>query len=223
MSASPSNMPSVDAVQIHPDFGYLAPTMRFRRRLALTLKAGVLGALAGAAAVFFVTVDREDKPITMLATPVLIAPAASTPIVQPQAPVATAPAAPARAPAVATPAPSTPATPRPPRVGRDAVVPPPVRFLPQTIALPQAQPRDLGLRGSTPPIAAGAGLAPQAPATVAMPPEASADTGTPAAVAKTVAKPKKKVVRAPPPEPESRAAFAGSQRRLGLPIFGFGW
>lgn len=220
MSASPSNMPSVDAVQIHPDFGYLAPTMRFRRRFALTLKAGVLGALAGAAGVFFVTIDREDKAMTMLATPVLIAPVASTPAAQPQAqaPVATA-SAPASA--VATPAPSTRATPTPRRVATDAVTSP-VRFLPQTIALPQAQPRDLGLRGSSPTIAASAGLEPQPPATVGASPAASAVAIAPAAVAKTVAKPKKNVVREQPPEPEARA-FAAPRRPLGLPIFGFGW
>ena len=97
MSASPSNMPSVDAVQIHPDFGYLAPTLRFRRKFALTLKAAIFGALAGAVAMFFVAVNREDKPLTMLATPVLIAPA-STPTAQTpaaQTPGAQAPAWPA--------------------------------------------------------------------------------------------------------------------------------
>ena len=98
MSASPSDMPS-QLEAPHPEFGYLAPTMRFRRRIVLALKATVFGGLAGAAAMYFLTIDREDRPLTMLATPVLIAPASSTPTAQ--APVAPAPAA---APAVPTPA-----------------------------------------------------------------------------------------------------------------------
>jgi hypothetical protein len=44
-----------------------------------------------------------------------------------------------------------------------------------------------------------------------------------APVAKAAAKPKKKIVREPPPEPEPRTSFAGPPRPFGLPIFGFGW
>lgn len=203
MSASPSNMPSVDAAQIHPDFGYLAPTMRFRRKFALTLKAAVFGALAGAVAMFFVAIGHEDKPtLTMLASPVLIAPPSSA---QAQAPAATTPAVPARAPVVATPAASTSAPARPTWVATD-VIAPPVRFLSESMALPAAASRDLGLRGSTPTVAT------TVPGPVPQP-----------AAAKTVAKPKTKIVREPPPDPEPRAAFAGPPRLLGLPIFGFGW
>jgi hypothetical protein len=43
-------------------------------------------------------------------------------------------------------------------------------------------------------------------------------------VAKAVAKPRKKIVREPPPEPEPRHAYANPPRPFGLlPIFGFGW
>ena len=189
MSASPSDMPS-QLEAPHPEFGYLAPTRRLRRKIALTLNAAVLGGLAGATVVFFTTVDREEKPVTMLARPVLIAPASSTPAAPAPARVATMPAAPA--PVVAAPASTTPTSIRPARV--DAIAPP-VRFIPETMALPAAVPHDLGLRSSVP------------------------------AAAKVAAKPKKKTVQTPPhePKPELRAAEARPLRLFGLPIFGFGW
>ena len=68
-----------DATQFHPEFGYFAPTIRFRRKLALTLKGGALGVLVGAVAMFVVTMDREEKALTMLSTPVLTIPAPSAP------------------------------------------------------------------------------------------------------------------------------------------------
>jgi hypothetical protein len=107
-------------------------------------------------------------------------------------------------------------------------VAPPVRFVPETIALPAVTPRDLQLRGSmSPEIAATASKpAPRAPSTVGASPAASelAVAPAPAPAAKAAAKPKKKIVRRSPPEPEPRAAFAGPPRRpFGLPIFGFGW
>ena len=226
MSASPSDMPSQFEAP-HPEFGYLAPTKRLRRKIVLTLKATVLGGLAGAAAMYFVTIGREDKPLTMLAKPVLIEPASPTPTAPAPPPVATTPVAPARTPAVAAPASSAPTPAKPSRVASGATAPA-VRFLPETIALPEASPRVLGLRGSTPAIAPTAsGLAPQAPAThgASLAASTSATAGVPAAVAKAVAKPKKKVVRARPPEPdpEPRTAFARAPRPFGPPIFGFGW
>ena len=211
MSASPSEMSSqLDAG--HPEFGYLAPTMRFRRKLALTLKAAIFGAAAGAVAVFFATIDREEQALTMLATPVLIEPASSTP-----APSAPAEATPAPAPAT-SPAPSRPA-----RTAAKDLAAPPVRYVPESIALPAAAPRGLGLRGgipSSPVAAAASGPMPQAPSTVTAPAEANAAAAGPAAPP-AKAKPRKKIVREPaPPEPEPRHAFA---RRFPLPIFGFGW
>lgn len=214
MSASPSDIPS-QLEAPHPEFGYLAPTKRFRRKITLTLKATVLGGLAGAAAMYFVTSDREEKPVAMLATPVTVTPAASTPT-----PAAT----------VAAPAPSTPTSPvsapsRRIRTAAPKIVAPPVPYVPQTIALPQASPRGLGLRGSV--AATASGPTPSALSTVGASPAASeaAAEPVPTPVAKAVAKPKKKVVREQrPPEPEPRAAFAGPPRRpFGLPIFGFGW
>jgi hypothetical protein len=220
-------MPSVDAAQIHPEFGYFAPTMRFRRQLALILKGGALGALAGAVAMFALTMDHEEeKAVAMLATPVAFPPAAPTPQAQVPAQTAAAPAAAAATPA-SPPRPIRTPT-RPARIAAMESVAPPVRFVPETIALPAVTPRDLQLRGSVlPEIAANASKpALQAPSTVGASPAASeaAVASAPVPAAKTVAKPKKKLVRRSPPEPEPRAAFAGPPSRpFGLPIFGFGW
>ena len=210
MSASPSDMSSqLDAG--HPEFGYLAPTMRFRRKLALTLKAAIFGAAAGAVAVFFVTIDREEEQaLTMLATPVLITPASSTPTPS--------------ASAEATPAPATSPTPsRPARTDAKDMAAPPVRYVPESIALPAAAPRDLELRGgilSSPVAGTASGPMPQAPSAAAAPAEANAAIAAPAAPP-AKAKPRRKIVREPPPpEREPRHAFA---RRFPHPIFGFGW
>lgn len=75
MSASPPHAtPSqFDAAQYHPEFGYLAPTIRFRRKAALTLKGLVWGALVGAIATFVVVMDREERALTMLSTPTQVA------------------------------------------------------------------------------------------------------------------------------------------------------
>jgi hypothetical protein len=219
MSASPSDIPS-QLEAPHPEFGYLAPTKRFRRKIGLTIKAAVFGALAGAVAMYFVANDRDERPVTMLATPVLIAPAASTPT----------PAAPT-APTVATPAPSAPASPtpapsKPTRTAATDIVAPPVPYVPQTIALPQATPRGFGLRGSV--AGTASGPMPSAPSTADVPPAASgaaAPAPVPTPVAKAPTRPKKKVVRERLPDPEPRAAYASPPPRppLGLPIFGFGW
>ena len=69
MPASPS-----DATQFHPEFGYLVPTMRARRKAALTIKAAALGVLVGAAAMFVLVMDREERALTMVSTPVLATP-----------------------------------------------------------------------------------------------------------------------------------------------------
>lgn len=230
MSASPTDMPS-QLEAPHPEFGYLAPTQRFRRRIALTLKAAVLGGLAGAAAMYFLTIDREDKPLTMLATPVLIAPATSAPVAQAPAPTP----APAAAPAVSTPAlaaakPAPPArTPaKPPRAAATDIAARPVPFVPETMALPTLAPRDLELRGSASPAipATAAAAVPQAPSTVAASPSPMAAEPATEPVPVPKAKPKKKIVREPQPERSARLAPPAPEpllRRLGLPIFGFGW
>lgn len=231
MSATPSEMPSqVDAGQFHPEFGYLAPTMRYRRKVALTLKGAVLGALGGAVAMFVVSMDREEeKALAMLATPVALPPVSSMPAVPTPVSSAATPAALKPTPIAATPASPTRTPTRRPRTAAMDLAAPPVRFVPETIALPAVAPRDLQLRGSmSPEIAATASeRAPRAPSTVGASPAASelAVAPAPAAAAKAAAKPRKKrIVRRHPTEPEPRAAFAGPPSRpFGLPIFGFGW
>lgn len=222
MSASRSDVPSqFDATQCHPEFGYLAPTMRFRRQLALTLKGALLGAFAGAIAMFFMTIDREQKPLTMLATPVLITPALSTPTpsTQPTATLApSTPAAPAAAPS------------RPARTASANPAAPPVLYVPETLALPAVAPRDLGLRGSSTEVDTGSRPMPGAPSTVGASPAASAMAAAPAAPAtKAAAKPRKKIAhelehtpRSAQLEPEPRSAFWAPFWGLRLPIFGFG-
>lgn len=214
MPASPSDAVSsqFDATQFHPEFGYLAPTMHVRRKVALTLKAAACGVLIGAAAMFVAVMDREgeeETALTMLATPVLVIPTSPTP----------------------TPAP----------INNLA----PVLFVPESIALPAATPKNPGFRSVTSPAvaAAAAGPPPLASANatpLAAPAVTTASAPASAPEVKATAKPKKKVVREPQPdrtvrpapaEPEPRAAFAGSSRRFaeppvpghGRPIFGFGW
>ena len=229
MSASPSDMPS-QLEAPHPEFGYLAPTMRFRRRIVLALKATVFGGLAGAAAMYFLTIDREDRPLTMLATPVLIAPASSTPTAQaPVAPApAAAPAAPTPALAVAKPAPSARTPAKPPRAAATDIAARPVPFVPETIALPAVAPRELELRGSVSPAISATASAPvpQAPSTIEASPSPMAAEPAPAPAPVAKAKPKKKIVREPQPERSARFGPPEPEpppRRFGLPIFGFGW
>jgi hypothetical protein len=152
MFASPSDVPSqIEAIELHPEFGYFAPTMRFRRKVALTLKGVALGALAGAVAMFFMTMEREEQALTMLATPVLIAPAPSKPA---QA------ALPTRMAAVDIVAPSVrfvpesialpavaPTSPPVRGIASTAVSVAPVRFVPESIALPAAVPTSPPVRG----------------------------------------------------------------------------
>jgi hypothetical protein len=236
MSASSSFASQHDAGQFHPEFGYFAPTMRFWSKVWLGLKGVALGALAGAVAVFFLTTEREEKARTMLATPVTVAPMPqkpaqiampgqppqthqaqppqSPPIPQAQAPQAQAPQA--QAPQAQGPRPQAPAT----------YTWAPVRFVPESMALPSAAPRTPEVMPPLRPSIA-APPPPTPPSTVGASPAASeavvAPAATPAPVAKAVAKPKKKIVREPPPEPEPRSAFAAPLRPFGLPIFGFGW
>ena len=226
MSASPSDMPS-QLEAPHPEFGYLAPTKRYRRKITLTLKAAVLGGLSGAAAMYFLTIDREDKPLTMLATPVLIAPATSAPTPVAQAP-APAPAAATPALAVAKPAPPARTPAKPPRTAATDIAGRPVPFVPETIALPTVAPRDLELRGSVSPTlpAPAAAPVPQAPPTVEASPSPMAAEPEPAPAPVAKAKPKKKIVREPQPERSARFGPPEPEpppRRFGLPIFGFGW
>ena len=194
MPASPSHavVSQFDATQCHPEFGYLAPTMRFRRKIALTLKAAVFGALAGAAAMFALGTDREDKAVVMLATPVAAPPAAAAPA--------------NRAPAVNIFA--------------------PVRFVPESFALPPAASASPGIRAVASPLAGSKAAAPLDLAAIAAAP-------IPTAEARAVAPPKKKAAqpertaRMPPPEPAPRTAYADAPRWLAEPaglirsIFGF--
>jgi hypothetical protein len=245
MSASASDVPSQFGAaelhpELHPEFGYFAPTMRFRRKVALTLKGAALGLLVGAVTVFFMTIEREEQALTMLATPVLLAPAPPKPAqvamptrmaaVDTFAPVLFVPGS------IALPA-VAPTRPPVRSNASTAVNVAPVRFVPESIALPVAVPTSPPLRGtiSTVVAAAASAPAPLAPPAVAPSPAApvvaTAPAPEPAPAAKAAAKPKKKIVREPqpertarpvPPEPEPRSAFASPFRRFGLPIFGFG-
>jgi hypothetical protein len=214
MSAWPSNASRSDAGRFHPEFGYFAPTMRFRSKAWLAVKAVVLGALAGAVAMFFLTMEREEKALTMLATPVVLPPV---------------PPKPAQI-AAQTATPSQAAQTRPAATYTWV----PVRYLSESMALPSAAPRAPEVKPPLRPSIAAA--MPQAPATEALStvgasPAASAVVAEPAATpepaapaAKATAKPKKKIAREPPaPEPEPRHALAGRHRPFVLPIFGFGW
>ena len=240
MSASPPDVPpQFDAAELHPEFGYFAPTMRFRRKISLTLKGAVLGLLVGAVTMFFMTTEREEQALTMLAAPVLVAPAPSKPA-QAAMPTRTA-AVDIFAPVLFVPEsialPAAAPTRPPVRGTATAANVAPVRFVPESIALPAVVPTNPPLRGtiSTAVAAAASAPAPLPPSTVGASPAASvvatAPAPAPAPAAKAVAKPKKKIVREPPtertarpvpPEPEPRAAFASPFRRFGLPIFGFG-
>ncbi len=188
-ASPPTAVPSqYDATQFHSEFGYLAPTIRFRRKVALTLKGGALGALFGAAAVFVVVMDREEKAFTMLSTPVATAPAPiapapltvalappassvpASPVPASSAPVAYKPAAsapvsrpPVSRPPVVAAAPASPAqtpsvTPRP-AATQIAGGSPSVRFVPEAFALPAAVAVNPRLRGTiSPPVAVAAPL-----------------------------------------------------------------
>jgi hypothetical protein len=224
MSAWPSDASRYDAGQFHPEFGYFAPTVRFRSKAWLALKAVVLGALAGAVAMFFLTVEREGQALTMLATPVVVAPSPPKP-----AQIAAQTAMPTRT------AQTQPA-------GTYSWVP--VRFLPESMAVPAAahgvtlpQPAAPETPEAVPPLrstvatapapepASTVGASPAASEAAVSPPATAVATSAPTVepVAKAVAKPKKKVVREPPPEPEPRHAYASPPRPFVLPIFGFGW
>lgn len=238
MFASPSDLrPQAETAHLHPEFGYLAPPLRFRRKLMLTFKAGVLGALAGAVAMFFLNIDRDEKPLAMLATPVLVAPAVSKPTELAPVAQAAAPAASTVTLAVATPAAPIPAAPTRPATGPSQqraapglTAPPPVRFVPETIALPEAAPGAIGLRGSTPSVAAAASApVPPAGSTVGASAGASAMASAapaPPPVAKAAARPKKKRIVREPPRHERTARLAAPEpeppsRRFGAPIFGW--
>jgi hypothetical protein len=249
MPASPSNAgPSqFDAAQFHPEFGYFAPTVRFRRKFALIIEGAVCGILVGAVAMFFATMEHEEKAHAMLATPMLVAPvsSAATPSSAPAAaPAAIAsipaasrpvPAAPAASiPTVSKPGSSTPAsvtsTPRQTAAVRGFA---PVRFVPESIALPAVAPRLHPVPNDTPPAVTvgkseSASVPPQA-ASASEPPPAVAAAPASAPEAKAVVakpKPRKKIAREPRPErtarripfePEPRSAFAGRFRHYSEP------
>jgi hypothetical protein len=77
MPAPPAgaNPSQLDTSQFHPEFGYFAPTIRFRRQAILMLKGALWGTLLGAVAMFFMGVEREEKGLRMLAVPMGSAPA----------------------------------------------------------------------------------------------------------------------------------------------------
>ncbi len=208
MPASPS-----DATQFHPEFGYLVPTIGARRKVALTIKAAALGGLVGAAAMFVLVMDREERALTMVSTPVLATPVSATP----------ARSSPTQAAAVDNAA--------------------PVRFVPESIALPDAAPAQPRVLSFAPPTVAAAAsdlMVPPAPAVAAAPAEPAVAAAPAPADVKAVAKPKKKVVREPEPDRTLRRtpleliprAFAGPFRRFAeppelryerRPIYGYGW
>ncbi len=111
MPASPSNAgpsqfdaPQFGGPQVHPEFGYFAPTVRFRRKFALVLEGLAGGVLVGAVAMFFATMEREEKAVAMLATPMLVTPMSSA--ATPASPKASAPTASGSAAIASTPAPA---------------------------------------------------------------------------------------------------------------------
>ena len=253
--ASQFNPPQFGGPQVHPEFGYLAPTVRFRRKFTLLLEGVACGVLVGAVAMFFATMEREEeKAVAMLATPMLTTPVSSA--ATPSSPIASAPAATASTPAASRPGPAAPAA-SPPTVAKPGSSTPasvtstpsqtaavrgfaPVRFVPESIALPAAAPRLPPVLNNTPPaVTVGASasasasvsvLAPAdateltpAPSVAAAPVSAPAFAPAPASEIKAVvAKPKKRIVREPtarrlPPEPEPRTAFAGPFRRSSEP------
>jgi hypothetical protein len=266
MPASPSkagpsqfDAPQFDARQVHPEFGYFAPTVRFRRKFALVLEGIACGILVGAVAMFFATMEREEQALAMLATPMLVTPissAATSSAATPSSPIASAPAAIASTPAASGPAPAAPAasTPTVSKPGSSTpasatLTPPqtaavpgfaPVRFVPESIALPAAAPRHPPVLGDTPPavtvgasasVSASAWVPAQAASAEPTPVPPVAATPAPAPEIKAVvAKPRKRIVREPrsertarhiPPEPEPRTAFAGRFRRSSEPPPGF--
>ena len=82
-NAGPSqfNAPQFGGPEVHPEFGYLAPTVRLRRKFALVLEGVACGVLVGAIAMFFATMEREEeKASAMLATPMLVTPMPVTPM-----------------------------------------------------------------------------------------------------------------------------------------------
>jgi len=237
---SPSQS-SVDASQFHSEFGYLAPTIRFRRKVALTLKGGTLGVLVGAVAMFFVVMDRgEERAFTMLSSPAATMPVPPTSAAAPiPAPPAAAPspalavAAPA-APVVAMPMSSKPGAPANESRLRVATAPASasvpltpaqlaainaarVRFVPESLAVPVAT----GARGVAPVPEAPPDLISQMSLIAAVPP---------ATQVKAAPKPKKKIVREQPertalpapiqPEPRSALAAEAPVPRFLRSIFG---
>jgi hypothetical protein len=235
--ANPSRL---DMSQFHPEFGYFAPTIRFRRQAILTLKGALWGTLLGAVAMFFMGVEREEKGLRMLAVPIGSAPADMATVGQ-RAPVpfvkesialpavAPAPALSSVAPAAAIP--SAPGTPELPAIAASTV---PVAT-PSIVTPPAMIPPAM-----TPPVAPPIATVAE-PAPMAAPPAPDPMIAAPAplvaahapVVAKPIAKRKKRVVRAPQRiEPDRHAAFAAPYRRYGEPYGpgygrpfpgGFGW
>ena len=233
-SSSHAGPSQFDPPQVHPEFGYFAPTVRFRRKFALVLEGLAGGVLVGAIAMFFATMEREEKVHTMLASPMLVTPVSSA--VPSASPKASAPAAIASLPAASSPVPAAPVASRPTALKPASSTPAsatstppqtaavrgfaPVRFVPELIALPAATPGvppviselrptlTVGASASVPERAASA--AEPTPAPLAAVPAPAPE------IKAAVAKPKKKIVREPS-ERASGPARAGAAHRLRQP------
>lgn len=270
MPASPSNAgpsqfnpPQFGGPEVHPEFGYFAPTVRFRRKFVLVLEGVACGVLVGAVAMFFATMEREEgKASAMLAMPMLVAPtpSAAPPAATPSSPTASTPTAFGSAAASTSPAPgsvraapasSTPTVskPRSPTPASAASAPQqtaaaghlaPVRFVPESIALPAAAPRLAPAASDTPPgvtVSASASVSAPAISAAELPPTLPVIAAAPAPATEikaVVAKPKRKIVREPqsersarqvPREPDPRSAYAGPRPPPAFlrPLFGFGF
>jgi hypothetical protein len=234
--------PPAGANQFHPEFGYFAPTIRFRRQAILTLKGALWGTLLGAIAMFFMGVEREDKGSPMLAVPMGSAPADMATVGQrspvPFVPESIALPAVAHPPVLGGVAPaaaitSATGTPELPATAASAMpVATPTAVTPPAMIPPAMTPP------ATPSIAAVSEPAPvAAPDRMIAAPTPLVAAHAPV-VAKPVAKRKKRVVREPSRlvreeriEPDRRTAFAAPYRRYsepygsgyGRPPFGFGW
>jgi hypothetical protein len=195
----------LDRSLVHPEFGYLAPSVSLRRRIALVLKGAMAGAFVGAATVFVLVMEREERALAFASTPVVSAAEAR-------------PAAPADS-SQTTSAPATVIQ----AVPRSAAAP--VRFAAETVALPAA----LAARAhskSAPSVAAVAGKR-----TPGSSPAIAVDSrGRPDRQQGLRDSQPGQPLRLVPAEPEPRAAFAGPFRRAGdpspferLPIFGLRW
>src|SRR5262245_23578618 len=112
----PSDAPSQEAAppefyptQFHPEFGYLAPRLPFRKKALLVLNGVVLGTVLGALGVIALAPSREAPPVVPSAQAMSIQPSdrwhmapAAVPFVPPMLAVPVASAMPQRSGATAS-------------------------------------------------------------------------------------------------------------------------